>query len=314
MDFQENAPQHSEMNVGYEGGLHHFRTEIPNIVFEMKLDIYELSTYCHLKRTAGDKRSCWKSTKTLCEEIGISLPKLIEVKKSLVSRGLIRIEKRKHENGGSLTDLVTIIDVWPLNMKVMLEKYPIKEGGKPDLGGGVNDVKGGTKCHLPKQEHKEEKQKEQQQGSAAASFKSSEKEQQQPKMTAKLQGTNIPLADKMEIAGAYEPKVIDDAIDWATDPKNPPKKCLAASIKFGCKNKLKRELPKPDAELVNKTYAMKYNGQRAGNARVEALHKTVEIDTGNSYTYFALDYAAKGFMEQFTNALRKNNFRILEAT
>lgn len=316
----ENEPvQPYEMNVGYEGGLHHFRTEIPNLVFEMKLDVYELSTYCHLKRTAGDKRGCWKSSKTLCEEIGISHPKLIEIKRSLVSKGLIRVEKRKSNIGATLPDMVTIIDVWHLNMKVMSEKYPVKEGnpglggGKQDLGGGINAVKGEGKCGLDKQEPCEQKQKEQQQD-AAASLSKSFKENGSPRISPKLHGVNIPPQDKFEIAGTYDEKTIDDAIDWALDPKNPPKKCLAASIKFACKNKLVKPKPQEDIEEINKAYAKQYDGQRVGSAKVEVLSKQVEIDTGCSYTFVCLPFNAKGFMDQFLNALRKNNFRIIGAT
>ena len=320
MHTENESPQPYEMNVGYEGGLHHFRTEIPNIVFEMKLDIYELSTYCHLKKTAGDKRGCWKSSKTLCEEIGISLPKLIEVKRSLMNRGLIRIEKRKAENGGNLTDVVTIIDVWALNMKVMLDKYPKRGespndqgGGKQDLGGGVNAVKGGTKCHLPKEEQKEEDiNRRTATAPAAASSKSLEKEK--PQIYPCLQQVDIPPQDRFEITQKYSLEQVTYAIKWALHPQTKINKSLAAAIKWACVVKPDMPTKAEDRTEENKALAMKYNGARAGNCKVEALSKSVEVDTGCPYTFVSLAYDAKGFVEQFISALRKNNFKIIGST
>src|SRR5271170_326780 len=108
---------------GYEiqdlGSLHHYRTEIPNIIFELNLDPCEFKAYCVFKRTAGDKGSCFKSNNTLCEEIGCSRPTLIKIKKALEDQGLIAVKKRHHESGGDMSDLIQIIDIWEENMKTM---------------------------------------------------------------------------------------------------------------------------------------------------------------------------------------------------
>lgn len=111
------STQNSNVFIQDQSSIHHYRTEIPNIIFEMGLTVYEFSTYCHLKRTAGDRGECWKSSKILCEEIGVSLPKLIEIKRSLSEKGLIKVEKRFHEDGGNATDLITIVDVHTTRVK-----------------------------------------------------------------------------------------------------------------------------------------------------------------------------------------------------
>ncbi len=183
------------------------------------------------------------------------------------------------------------------------ETPPVSVGDPPSL------PKRPTKETLTK----ENIQKKQQQASpsAAASFKSADKEKQQhPKIYPVLEDVSIPLNDKIELTSKYSLDQVKHAILW-TQKTTKPIRCLAAALKWAAEAKPEIPAPKVDAELVNKAYALKYNGQRIGNAKVEVLHKTVEIDTGNSYTFFALDFSAKGFMEQFTNALRKNNFQVL---
>lgn len=144
------------------GSLHHYRTEIPNIIFQMNLDPWVFKAYCVFKMTAGDRSACFKSNSTLSNEIGCSIPTLIKLKGELAELGLITIQKRHHENGGSLPDLIQIVDIWGQNMECMLKRYPPKpspikhsnndEGDKRDLGGGVNAVNQGSKRGLHKQE------------------------------------------------------------------------------------------------------------------------------------------------------------------
>src|SRR6185295_18798243 len=106
------------------GSHHNYRTEIPNIIFTMKLDPWAFKAYCVFKMTAGDKSACFKSNNTLSEEIGCSIPTLIKLKNELRDHGLINIMKRKHPNGGDMPDLIQIIDIWPQNAEYMLKLYP----------------------------------------------------------------------------------------------------------------------------------------------------------------------------------------------
>lgn len=142
---------------------HHYRTEIPNIIFRISLSPDELSVYIHLKHTAGDRGKCFKSNATLSKQIGISVPTLIKAKKSLCSRNLIKIAKRTHENGNLLPDLITIVNIWPENYEYFLQLYPKRsedklEGVPPptkaDLLPLVNGVYQGSKRRLEEQEPK----------------------------------------------------------------------------------------------------------------------------------------------------------------
>ena len=59
----------------------------------------------------------------------------------------------------------------------------------------------------------------------------------QLKIYSDLKDIEIPEQEKIEITRRNSESVVKNAIAWATHPKNPPKKCLAASIKYACKHK-----------------------------------------------------------------------------
>jgi hypothetical protein len=269
--------QSEELNVQIQdlGSLHHYRTEIPNIIFQMKLDPWVFKAYCVFKMTAGDKGSCFKSNSTLSEEIGCSLPTLIKIKKQLVEEGLISIKKRKHESGGNAPDLIQIVDIWPENMRVMSNTYPkdsqrtsnLNSGSKQDLLRGVNLVKGGSKRLLPKQEHNEQEKKEtatvvvkpkkmqhnincqrkhniNYQDSAAASIKQTEKQQQktiqkpqQSKIYPCLKDVEIDQAEKVWITSKYSEDIVKNAIAWAVNPQTKISTTLVKALKWACANK-----------------------------------------------------------------------------
>jgi hypothetical protein len=250
--MSSQIPYTQENEIHDLGSLHHYRTEIPNILFLMKLEPMLFKAYCVLKMTAGDKGSCFKSNKTLSDEIGCSLPTVMKLKEQLAELGLIRIMKRRHESGGCMPDLVQITDIWAENMEEMVKKYPKKAnsnfngGCKPDLQGGVNSVNRGCKPGLHKQEHKEEKEIYNNQQHAASPIAAvfSEKRKMkkpEPKIWECLNSIDIPMNDKIEITRRYSEEIVKKAIAWATHAKNPPTKCLAASIKYACKNSLSGE-------------------------------------------------------------------------
>jgi len=72
----------SEIHGRDAGDLKKYRTEIPNVVFTLGLDPYALTLYCHLKRTTGaaDGGLCYKSTRTLADETGMSAGKVSEAR------------------------------------------------------------------------------------------------------------------------------------------------------------------------------------------------------------------------------------------
>ena len=110
-------------------GLREYRTEIPNMILELGLTVYELALYVHLKRTAGDSGGSWKSTQTLAKETGMSSGSIVKAKRGLVARELIKLEKTPHETG---TDQIAIVPVWEKNfLYFTIERSPGERGHSP---------------------------------------------------------------------------------------------------------------------------------------------------------------------------------------
>lgn len=147
VQIQENKPDH------------HYRTEIPNIVFEMGLDPFQLSVYCNLKRIAGDSGSCWYSKKALSKICGMGETKLKECINFLsnLPTPLIKIIPRKKPDGSPDSNIILITDVWRENGSHFRNNNSKKSdiGGAQDEGGvGRKTGEGGSP-----NDHKEEPSK-----------------------------------------------------------------------------------------------------------------------------------------------------------
>lgn len=98
-----------------------FRTEVPNIVFEL-LEAQEISTsdfilYSVYRRIAGEQGACWVGTRGLSEKTGLSTPTITKSKinlsrpfAALNGKSLIEITPCDHEK--QIADTVTINDIW----------------------------------------------------------------------------------------------------------------------------------------------------------------------------------------------------------
>lgn len=144
---------------------HTYRTEIPNIVYDMGLSANSFRVYAELKRIAGDNGCCFKTNDNICQSCGISEPTLIKIKKELQepfpqlnNKPLITINKRLKEDGSWDSDLIEIVNIWPENMREYLKKY--EEKNEEKSGGGclnglsrvLKSFKQGTKTILVKEE------------------------------------------------------------------------------------------------------------------------------------------------------------------
>lgn len=300
------------------GSLHHYRTEIPNVIFQMKLGHLLIAAYCVFKSTSGDKGSCFKSNATLCEEIGCSKPTLIQLKKQLEVKGLIIVKKRTHENGASLPDLIQIIDIWEMNweffIKLKKNKYSnFNREGKPILPGGVNVVYGGGKASLPKQEHI------QQDHSLIKQQQHMDEEISEPQNVVSDVGVVVvPEKNDFEQQETKEFCINDMFLHcknfsknwtnadmeyaWLAYEKN--KKIVSDPIKYieGIINKRKVSTSSVDE---NKNIALKtlqeyvYPTQ---NLPIQEKDKLIFKNSLRDY-YYELSYAAHGFYEQLINAI-----------
>jgi hypothetical protein len=131
---------------------HKYRTELPNIIFEIGLKPHLIGVYAAIKKCAGDTGSFFKSESKFAKELKISkktLHKFIEelcLENPVLKKVLIIKENRIDKHGDKDTNLLFITDIWPENYS--------HEGGrvkftppsvKSTLGVGQNLPKGRVK-------------------------------------------------------------------------------------------------------------------------------------------------------------------------
>jgi hypothetical protein len=143
----------SEIEINDQSSNHHYRTELPNVIFEIGLKANELALYCAIKKSAGDSGYCTKSTKTLCAEAGVGERNFGKLKQALsqqfqiINKPLIIVKKRNSDFGDPDTDLITIIDVWPENYRYFMNEdgggAKLQVPGAKMQGGVVQNCGGG---------------------------------------------------------------------------------------------------------------------------------------------------------------------------
>lgn len=97
---------------------------IPKIVLKLGLNPYEMALYVHLKEAAGDKGACFKSRATLAKECGMSPGMVTKARqalemprKELSGQPLIHVKEELNKEGGKPRCIVTITDIWLVNMQ-----------------------------------------------------------------------------------------------------------------------------------------------------------------------------------------------------
>lgn len=111
-------------SVTDSGDLRKYFAALPNVVFKLGLNPYELALYAHFKQAAGDDGGvCWKSRATVAKEAGMSAGMVTKARQALeIARpelngmALITVKEEPSKTGGNATCAVSITDIWPLNM------------------------------------------------------------------------------------------------------------------------------------------------------------------------------------------------------
>src|SRR5690554_5081508 len=110
--------------VEEQSSLHSYRTELPNILFELQLDPSAFQLYCYYKRVAGDKGACFQKKATIATKLNMSESTIKKKNKQLAEsfsllggKSLIKIIQRKDETGNNAPTIIQIIDIWPDNFK-----------------------------------------------------------------------------------------------------------------------------------------------------------------------------------------------------
>src|SRR5690349_13797221 len=109
-------------SVSDDGDSRKYYAAIPNIVFRIGLNPYEISLYVYLKTVAGEDGVCWKSTATIARELKMGVGTVSRTKtllaqpyEALGGKPLIVIATEM-QNGGNPNHAITITDIWPENM------------------------------------------------------------------------------------------------------------------------------------------------------------------------------------------------------
>lgn len=299
-----NLTQHYDYRICEEAPDHHYRTETPNIIFELDLSNRDLAIYTRLKKIAGDSGASWMSIEDLAREFKTSKNTVREALTSLsavnpiLNCPLILVEERKYKNGGSTTHRITIVDLWRLNG----DHFRKKKIRKINEGEGSKFEGGGSKFEPPLQEEPmQEELKE---------------KQQQPKTKSpvvvvffeKLAKIDIPDCDKRWLMENYSEKEISEAIDFALHPSTKITKTLQQAIKWACKEK--PQIPKSLEQNTeeNKKFAKKLENQiqNTQTIKFEALNKNCEIIfLGTQKEPEGLQYSEPNFKQKLKELFEK---------
>jgi len=98
-----------------EGPPRKYWIQLPNMIDDSNLDVYEFRLYAHYKRVAGDNGKCWQSKAAVATLCGMSAGKASQATRSLETRGLITIEEVASGRGQPY-HIIRIVDIWPRNM------------------------------------------------------------------------------------------------------------------------------------------------------------------------------------------------------
>lgn len=290
---------------------HHFRTEIPNILFDIGLEPLVFATYCYLKRIAGDKGKSWQSNRKIADSIGISKRKLIDIIEILqtphpvLKISLIKVQHRKKPDGSPDTNLITMVNLWGLNGKhFRYNNLSKNEGGSAgDALGGARYAPGGAL-----NAHKEEPFQE-----------DLSKKQQQHIANPQEKVVVVPSAlDKLELSDDLKSKLLKEfsipEIDIAVQ------RCLnwkgresdSAAIVTALRNASSwQDITKSeDRPFLNKEIAQKLKEcvYDPGDGNIEILNEHVEISHRSGYAV-CISYKENGFKDQLESAMRKYNIR-----
>lgn len=139
-----------------------FRTETPNIVFELlqagEISANALTLYMVYRRIAGEHGACWVGKKGLEKRCALNHKTITKSKKILASpfkllngKSLIEISSGDYAAGEA--DTITIIDIWPENFAFFKKCLP--DPNEP-RGGSKRAIGGVQTSHRKKEPFKKE--------------------------------------------------------------------------------------------------------------------------------------------------------------
>jgi hypothetical protein len=301
-----------QYEVSEEKPDHHFRTETPNIIYELlkekKLSPLAFVLYSVLKKTAGDYGSCFKTNETLAEECGYSKSTLKTYLKELEEirlpndQKLIEVFRRTNPDNSPATNLIKIVDIWRYNGDTFRGMLKSKNDSKDNRGGspknlplGRQKTEGGSPKN-PKEEPINKIPIKEAASDAAAFFKCLDK-------------TKLTQADKIQFSKKYTEAQCSQVIDWIATKTNIDN--YGGLFNHGLQILAQGgqlDISKPPQERAedNRSWVIEMipKAKCPAGIRIEVLNQHVEFGNG-VHQPSCVGYEESGFKEKFCEAAKK---------
>jgi hypothetical protein len=116
------------MHVVDAGDLRKYRTELPNLVDDLKLSLFAYRLYGHLKRRAGAEGTTIEGLRSMAKHCKMAVGTAAKARRELIDRQLITTEEVVNDRGRF--ERITIIDIWEQNFLHYAEMRRRKEAAK----------------------------------------------------------------------------------------------------------------------------------------------------------------------------------------
>lgn len=93
-----------------------FFSQMPNLIDDADLSVYEFRLYAHIARVCGADGSCRQGIRLLSEWLNFSPSGVFKAKKKLIEKGLITFREIKTPNGDGHE--IKLVDLWNLNAQI----------------------------------------------------------------------------------------------------------------------------------------------------------------------------------------------------
>ncbi len=219
----------------------HYRTEIPNIVFELlesrEISPADFTLYSVYRRIAGEEGACWVGTRGLVKKSGLSKSTITKSKKVLSKRfealnGKSLIEITPCDRKQETSDIITIVDIWPENhvfFKKRLTCTKMRNRGVPKCDTRVYQNEAHKKEPYKKEPYKnppppppqKEVDKSQRSDKSHSSDKRSLRSEEDfsKSVYKNLEGTTLSPREKIRLSTYYTEEEVDKALRLAKSQK-----------------------------------------------------------------------------------------------
>ena len=318
----------SEFKIQDLSSNHKYRTELPNILFEVGINATLIGVYSALKRCAGDHGNCTKSERRLAKELGATpkslrvwINQLCEVNPKL-NKSLIIVQRRLSESGDKDTNCISIVDLWPDNYRYFSDLY----GGEVKITPReVKITPGGSKITaqvgeiLPqggvKITDKEEQQKKNLYEEEATTTQKSQNDVVD--VFSFLKNFSLEEKDVKAIKKAlkkFSPERILLAGEYSKHVE--PTKDLISMLIWHCKEEEPPIPPMSNEQIQkqniaeNKKYALKVSNEcEAKNYRIDILQNSIEfVPNSGQIAPDVLNFTCKTFKKDLENILKDRKF------